>query len=355
MTQPAATVAAVAAVLVALGLNPVTAATGRTAPSAPRSVEAEAGTGSVKVSWRPPARAGAQGVDRYRVVRWAPTVARRNSTVSSRKRSLTITGLVPGRKYSFKVLAHNARGWGQASKTVSAVPAATGSGSPVPTPTPTPTPSPSPTPSATPSPGFGVITGPYGVVAPELPKTTPSLFSSRLDFGSNPYDDPDDRPLLTAGARMIIEGPNAGGSSLFSEVFAFEMLARSEGASLLKLETEIVYDQAGKKSDLLIQIAGQKVGVSITRAVSFPAGSAYTEQQAAAILAQKLNDIRESSQNVSAQDAWVKQVLVVMAQSDMHADAIEAAWLGLDAQTKSDTVVYVVVTDGSDDPLYYSP
>ena len=42
-----------------------------------------------------------------------------------------------------------------------------------------------------------------------------------------------------------------------------------------------------------------------------------------------------------------------MAYADMHAQLIEAAWMGLDDVTKADTVVYVVVTDGEDTPVYF--
>ena len=138
-------------------------------------------------------------------------------------------------------------------------------------------------------------------------------------------------------------------------MFAFETLARCEGASLLKTESEIVYDDSsGKKTDLLVQIGTSKVGVSVVRATSFPFDATYPQGTADTIMAGKLNDIVLSSANVSAADAWVKQVLVVMAYSDDHADKIETAWNNLAAPTKANTVVYVVVTDGSDMPVYAS-
>jgi hypothetical protein len=229
---------------------------------------------------------------------------------------------------------------------------------PSPTPTETPTPSPTPTPTATPDPslpldGFATMTGTCGVVAPQLADPDPSLFGSRnLDFGADPYDDPGDRPLLTAGGQTIAATPGAGGGSSLSEVFAFEALARCEGASLLKTGTEIVYDQPGKTTDLLVRIAGVKVGVAVARAVGFPPGSPYTSQSATTLLDAKLDAVNESSQHVAAQDAWVKQVLVVMAYDQQHADTIAAAWSALGSAIKADTVVYVVVTDGSDANLY---
>jgi hypothetical protein len=79
-------------------------------------------------------------------------------------------------------------------------------------------------------------------------------------------------PLIAysaAGGRTLVETPNAGGSSGYSEVFAFEQLAACEMAGLLKTETQIVYDTAGKITDILVTIDGKKIGVSVVRAVQF--------------------------------------------------------------------------------------
>ena len=67
-----------------------------------------------------------------------------------------------------------------------------------------------------------------------------------IDFGDNPYDT-SDYALLTAGGQEIIDDGNAGGSSLYSEVFAYEVLSRCEGAMLLKTETEVIYDDPKEK------------------------------------------------------------------------------------------------------------
>ena len=202
--------------------------------------------------------------------------------------------------------------------------------------------------------GFGTIEADCGLVASQLDEPTPALLEDRsLDFGDDRYDDPDDRPLLTSGAQTIASAPDAGGSSRFSETFAFEALARCEGASLLKTETEIAYTQeGGPATDMLVEIGGGKVGVSVTRAFTFPAGEPTTFEAATESLTHKLNDINTSSRNVAPEDAWIKQVLVVVASDEQHADMYGAAWRRLDGPTKADTIVYVLTTDGSDINLY---
>jgi hypothetical protein len=196
------------------------------------------------------------------------------------------------------------------------------------------------------------LSGMCGVLNdPELTGAAPVLVHDAMTFARR-YNDPADRALLTDGGRTIVETPNAGGSSIYSEVFAFEQLAKCEMAGLLKTETQIVYDTAGKITDILVTIDGKKVGVSVVRAVQFPFGTPYTLDNATMILTKKLEDIQESSMNVSPGDKWVKQVLAVLAYDEQHADTVEQAWLGLSATVKADTVVVVTATHGDDAVIY---
>lgn len=201
--------------------------------------------------------------------------------------------------------------------------------------------------------GFGGITGMCGVLSPaELDGMTPRWFDGELDFGADRYDDPAERDRLTTGGLEIILDGNAGGSSLYSEVFAFEWLARCELATLLKTETEIIYDTQGKKADLLVSIDGRKVGVSVTRAVMFPFGNDYTLAAATTLLDGKLDDIQTASTLVSAADAWTTDMLVVLAYNLQHAQVAMQAWSALDAPTRGEVIVVVVVTSGDDMFIY---
>jgi len=163
---------------------------------------------------------------------------------------------------------------------------------------------------------------------------------------------PDDRPLLTEGGQHLAETPNAGGSSGLSEIFAYEQLARCEMAMLLKTETEIVYDTTGKITDMEVSIDGLKIGVSVTRAVAYPFGSTYTLSTAQALIMKKLQDIQASSMNVSAADAWAKQILAILAYDTPTADTMAQAWASMDDATKADTIVILTTTDGDDAFIY---
>jgi len=198
--------------------------------------------------------------------------------------------------------------------------------------------------------GFGALSGDCDVLDDELTAAGPSLFTSAIDFAV-PFTDEDDEQLSEGGRTMLAEG-NAGGSSLYSEVFAYELLARCELAPLLKTETEVEYDGPGAITDLLVEVDGEKIGVSVTRAVGFPFDDPYTVEQARELLEHKLSDIQESSGHVSAADRWRKQILAVVAYGDEHAASLATALEEIAGEIRADTIVWILVTDGADHFIY---
>ena len=204
-----------------------------------------------------------------------------------------------------------------------------------------------------PADGFGEISGSCGVLSENLlADLTPSIIGNTIDFGNNPYDEAD-FDSLTSGGQEVINDGNAGGSSLYSEVFAFEVLSRCEDAELLKTETEIAYtDPQGKLTDLLVQVREIKLGVSVTRAVGFPREDPYTKDDARALLDQKLQGVLESTANVAPEDAWSRQILYVIAYAQQHADSLNEAWEEVDVSLQSSTILWVTVSDGDDEFLY---
>lgn len=159
---------------------------------------------------------------------------------------------------------------------------------------------------------------------------------------------------LSPGGQAMFAAGNLNQSSLYSEIFAYEVLYRCDAAAFLKGEAQIVYDTNSKKTDLLVEIDGEKVGVSVVRAESFPKGSPYPVSQAYTVLEGKLADILLSSASVSAGDKWKKQILSILAQDQEHADAMLQAYAMIDPATKADTIVVLTVTEGNDDFIYYA-
>lgn len=204
-------------------------------------------------------------------------------------------------------------------------------------------------------PGVGVITGTCGVLDDELTDGSPYFFENVTTFedGWSSME----AGLLSEGAREILLAGTAGGSSSYSEAFAFEVLHRCEGASLVKTETEIVYDATGAITDILVAIDGTRIGVSVTRAVTVTGAcmrsDAYTEAAAEDILRRKLAGINESTLNVSEGDRWTKQVLFVFADTMAHAMTLRAVWDRLEPTLRADTILYVSVSEAVDAFLYF--
>lgn len=200
-------------------------------------------------------------------------------------------------------------------------------------------------------------TGTCGVLDTELTDAEPHWIQNSATF-------PDGWNIsrvmeLSSGAQQILSEGTAGGSSGYSEAFAFEMLERCEGASLVASETMIRYSvgMPGSITDILVQIDGMKVGVSVSRAVTVTGmctrGDTYALSEATRILENKLNGIRESSMLVHPDYRWVKQILFIYADTEAHATVLRAAWDALDPEVRADTVMYVSVSEELDAFLYF--
>ncbi len=202
--------------------------------------------------------------------------------------------------------------------------------------------------------GFGALSGQCGVLdTAQLTGTEPLVFVNAIDFGEDPFDEGQDDDFLTEGGLEVLTDDNAGGNSKLSEVFAFEVLGRCELATLLKTENEIAYnDPMGKITDLLVEIDGLKIGVSVTRAVGFPREDPYTVEQAAGLLERKLIGVIDSSANVAPEDAWSKQILSIIAYEDRHAQAMQDAFAMMPPEVSADTILLITVSNGDDGFLY---
>lgn len=199
-----------------------------------------------------------------------------------------------------------------------------------------------------PLPGWGEITGTCGALNRSVwEDDAPRYLYNDLEL-TGTYD----VSLLSEGGQEVIEDGNLGGSSLESEAMSFELLYRCELAILLATEGEVDYSHdGGKKTDLVVDIDGRRIGVSVTRAVRWPHGEPYTYAMAHDLLWDKLSDIPLSSRNVRDTEAWERQILYVLAWDDQHAELIAEAWYAED-MPRGDTIVMVTTTDGDDGFIY---
>lgn len=192
---------------------------------------------------------------------------------------------------------------------------------------------------------WGEVTGACGEMAGLLASPEPAFVSSSFVVNSlNDFD----QELLCDGAEKVYESPNAGGSSICSETMSVQFLHDCDGGVLYKTETEVEYDTQGSITDYVIVIAGEKVGVSVTRAYKGPFVDTFTVADAGELLTKKLGGINESSANVSDGDKWGKQILHIWTLQSAWVATLEDSYQDLPDETKSDTIVLVTVEEGSE-------
>lgn len=201
------------------------------------------------------------------------------------------------------------------------------------------------------------ITGTCGALDTELTDELPYVIENTSTFAEG-FSRPEGM-RLSAGAQTILSEGTAGGSSGYSEAFAFEVLHRCEGASLVASETMVTYTTPtpGAIADILVAIDGVQVGVSVTRAVTVTGmcmrADTYTLMAASDLLSRKVDDIHEASTLVTAEHAWTKHMVFVYADTAEHARVMGEAWEALTAAQRADTILYVSISEDMDGFVYF--
>ncbi|KAG0362180.1 hypothetical protein BGZ54_008747 [Gamsiella multidivaricata] len=159
------------------------------------------------------------------------------------------------------------------------------------------------------------------------------------------FDDMD----WSADAIRMLNTPNAGGSSLLSEVLSCEMLNRCLGAKLAKTEMEIQYLFAYQPiTDYSITLQNLPprvhVGVSVTRAFAFK--GAYRKADCRKLLWKKLSGILASTRNV-IDERFFKQILHVWVPNGKTARTVQATYKSLPIEVTRNTVVIVSVVNAA--------
>jgi hypothetical protein len=193
---------------------------------------------------------------------------------------------------------------------------------------------------------LGELSGSCGIVKTQLTVTSPTLEQNALTFATG---ETYTKASLSADAQRMFDMPNAGGSSAESEIMSLEVLRACEGAKLLKTETEVGYlqDAAGPATitDMLVEIDGKKIGVSVTRAYR-PSNIAFPDADVKSLIEKKLEGILQSTSRVKPEDKWVKQILHVFAATNEQADAVVRVLPTISSAVRADTIVLLTKTTG---------
>ncbi len=151
----------------------------------------------------------------------------------------------------------------------------------------------------------------------------------------------------SSDAKKMIDLPNAGGTSVFSEALSLEILQRAFNAKLEKTEMEIEYWPHGSKiTDYSCKLWDQVIGVSVTRA--FKHSGEYDRDDAQKLLHKKLFGVLMSTQNVLKQHAWKKQILHAVCPSQDVADLMQEEFCKFPAKMIHNTVLLLSVCSNAE-------
>jgi hypothetical protein len=196
---------------------------------------------------------------------------------------------------------------------------------------------------AAPSLTLGTVTGTCGELAQIITEGQATFTKNSYLFDSPLFA----AELLGEGAQKRYELDNVGGSSLCSEVMSIQLLEECAGATLYKTESEIDYGSPGDMADYLVDIAGLRVGVSVTRAYKGPMGDTYTLEDATTLLTKKLAGLDAASVNVVPEDGFTRKLLHIWTLREDWVPLVESAYQDLPAALRSDIIVLITVEENS--------
>ncbi|KAI9598143.1 hypothetical protein BDF19DRAFT_265722 [Syncephalis fuscata] len=104
---------------------------------------------------------------------------------------------------------------------------------------------------------------------------------------------------LSPGAQRVRDSPNAGGSSILSEILSCELISRWLGAKLLLTEMEVCYfPSGGPMTDYICELGdGLSISVSVTRAMTAP-HKTYTRADARRLIRKKLRGVIGATRHI---------------------------------------------------------
>jgi len=164
---------------------------------------------------------------------------------------------------------------------------------------------------------------------------------------------------LCEGSLRVLHTPNAGGTSVWSEVISCEILTSLFNARLCKTEMELEYFRPSSIVDFSLvlnqeasstMVSAQeweqkrcnRVGVSVTRAMKFR--GTFEVEDALRLLNKKVKGCIDATSAVCEDCSWDKVVLHVLVEKRYMVEALVQAWEQLDQTMRERNDVIVILT-----------
>lgn len=155
-------------------------------------------------------------------------------------------------------------------------------------------------------------------------------------------------------AEKIYREPNAGGKSINSEAFSVNVLDQLYGITDIISEMEVQYVWYNyKKCDYVCTLFGQRVGVSVTRAMGYPNHTYFTSEDAQRLLKKKISGLLVARDGVINKYNFDKCILHMWCESLEIADIIKQEHENLDECVKDDIIIVLTVTKPYTSPFIY--
>jgi hypothetical protein len=165
---------------------------------------------------------------------------------------------------------------------------------------------------------------------------------------------PFDKINFSPTPQRSMEIQNAGGSSEISEALSMYYMEHQFGATGFIPEKEVDYWIEYKMCDYIMRLQRANIGVSVTRAVSYPFSHEFTAQQATALLNKKLNGLIIARNAVNLRHQFFKSILHIWCATPNAAINIKQAYQDLVQQDVYRTYsnIYVICTICQENYIY---
>lgn len=150
--------------------------------------------------------------------------------------------------------------------------------------------------------------------------------------------------LFCPAAKRCLNEPNSGGKSNVSEAVSMQYFAERFAAVKFILEMEITnYWMNTAIPDFLCSVYGNRVGVSVTRAMKYPKPELFNAEDAYVLLKKKMNGLIMARSGVCEEQAFFISFLHIWCQTPEIARHLQAVYPAVIAEDKTNTVSQIIV------------
>ena len=150
-------------------------------------------------------------------------------------------------------------------------------------------------------------------------------------------------PLMCKSSKRSLSIENAGGNSKYSEALSIQYFRERFRARNFILEMEIKYWIDYKMCDFICEIKGNRVGVSVSRAMGFPKSSDFTHEIAYNLLCKKLHGLVIASRGICEKQEFFVSVLHIFCQDQRVADIVRDIYPTILSEDDSNTIKDVIM------------